>query len=52
MYDVLAMIRQLGLHIWFLTLSATGMQCPDMIQTIARQYRIVYINEEVAAMFF
>ena len=33
MYDILAMIRQLGLPTWFLTLSAADMQWPD---TIAR----------------
>ena len=36
MYDVLAMIRQLGLPAWFLTLSAADIQWPDFIQTIAR----------------
>ena len=38
MYDVLAMIRQLGVPTWFLTLSAADMQWPDVIQTIACQY--------------
>lgn len=31
MYDVLGMIRQLGLPTWFLTLSAADMQWPDVI---------------------
>ena len=35
-YNVLAIIRQLGLPTWFLTLSAADMQWPDVIQTIAR----------------
>ena len=35
-YEVLALIRQLGLPTWFLTLSAADMQWPDVIQTIAR----------------
>ena len=51
-YDILAMIRQLGLPTWFLTLCTAGMQWPDVIQTIARQYGTVYINDEVAVMSF
>ena len=31
MYDVLAMIRQLGLPTWFLTLSAADMQWLDVV---------------------
>ena len=52
MYDVLAMIRQLGLPTWFLTLSAADMQWPDVIQTIAKQYGYVFTDDEVAAMSF
>ena len=52
MYDVLGMIRQLGLPTWFLTLSAADMQWPDVIQTIARQYGTTFTDEEVASMSF
>ncbi len=52
MYDVLGMIRQLGLPTWFLTLSAADMQWPDVIQTIARQYGSTFTDEEVALMSF
>ncbi len=52
MYDVLAMIRQLGLPTWFLTLSAADMQWLDVIQTIAKQYGYIFTDEEVAAMSF
>ena len=41
MYEVLGRIRQLGLPTWFLTLSAADMQWPDVIQTIAHQYRTI-----------
>ena len=51
MYDVLAMIRQLGLPTWFLTLSAADMQWPDVIQTIARQYGTT-LTEDVKSMSF
>ena len=51
MYDVLAMIRQLGLPTWFLILSAAAMQWPDVIQTIARQYGTT-LTEDVKSMSF
>jgi len=47
MYDALAMIRQLGLTTWFFTLSATDVQWPDVIQTIARQYGTILCVEEI-----
>ena len=37
-YDVCAMVRQLGIPTWFMTLSSADILWPDMIQTIARQY--------------
>jgi len=49
---VLAMIRQLGLPTWFLTLSAADMQWPDVIQTIARQYGTTLTEEDVKSMSF
>ena len=49
-YDVLAMIRQLGIPTWFLTLSATDMKWPDVLQTIGRQYGENYTDEDVACM--
>ena len=42
-YDLLAMIRQLGVPTWFLTLSAADMKWPDVIQTIAKQYGVSVI---------
>ena len=52
MYDVLGMIRQLGIPTWFLTLSAADMQWPDVIQTIARQYGTVLTDDDVKTMSF
>ena len=52
MYDVLGMIRQLGLPTWFLTLSAADMQWPDVIQSIARQYGTTFTDEDVHSMSF
>ena len=52
MYDVLAMIRELGIPTWFRTLSAADMQWPNVIQTIARKYGTVYTEEDIASMSF
>ena len=51
-YQVLALIRQLGLPTWFFTLSAADMQWPDVIQTIARQYGTTFTDEDVKNMSF
>ena len=47
-YEVLAMIRQLGISTWFLTLSAADMKWPEVIQIIARQYGTFLSEEEVS----
>ena len=52
MYEVLGMIRQLGLPTWFLTQSAADMQWPDVIQTIARQYGTIISDDDVKGMSF
>ena len=52
MYDVLAMIWQLGLPTWFITLSAADMQWPDVHQTIAHQYGTNLTDEQVHSMSF
>ena len=51
-YELLAMVRQLGTPTWFFTLSAADMKWPDVIQTIARQYGVIYTDEQVAALSF
>ena len=38
LYDVLAMLKSLGIPTWFLTLSAADLHWPEMIQAIASQY--------------
>ena len=37
LYEVMAMIRVLGIPTWFLTLSAADLHWPEMIQTVGRQ---------------
>ena len=46
-YDVLAMMRQLGLPTWFFTVSAADMQWPDLLQTISRQYGTILSDDDV-----
>ena len=46
-YELLAMIRTLGMPTWFLTLSAADMKWPEVIQTIAKQYGTIYTEQEV-----
>ena len=52
LYDLLAIIHQLGTPTWFFTLLAVDLKWSDMIQTIAKQYSVHYTDEEVAALSF
>ena len=52
LYELLAMIRQLGTPTFFLTISAADMKWPDVIQSIARQYNVYYTDAQVSAMSF
>ena len=49
-YELLSMIRTLGIPTWFLTLSAADMKWPEVIQAIARQYQTIYTEDEVSAL--
>ena len=51
-YELLAMVRQLGTPTWFFTLSAADMKWPDIIQTIGRQYGVIFTDEQVAALSY
>ena len=48
--DLLAMVRQLGIPTWFLTLSAADMKWPEVIQSIGIQYGRHFSKEEVQDM--
>lgn len=50
--ELSAMIRQLGTLTWFFTLSAADMKWPDVIQIIAKQYGVIYTDEDVANLSF
>ncbi|XP_078619175.1 uncharacterized protein LOC144886422 [Branchiostoma floridae x Branchiostoma japonicum] len=48
--DLLAMVRQLGIPTWFLTLSAADMQWPEVIRSIAHQYGTYLTDDDVKNM--
>ena len=49
-YEVLSMIRTLGIPTWFLTLSAADMKWSEVIQAIAQQYGTIYTEDEVLTL--
>nr|XP_039258260.1 uncharacterized protein LOC120334820 [Styela clava] len=51
-YDVLAMIRQIGIPTFFFTLSAADMRWPDLISSIARQYGSILTDDDVVKLSF
>ena len=51
-YDLLAMIRQLDIPTWFLTLSAADMRWPDVIQCIAKRYGTNLTEEDIRSMTY
>ena len=51
-YELLAMVRQLGIPTFFLTLTAADMKWPDIISIIARQYGVIYTDDEIEKLSF
>ena len=47
LYDLVAMVRQLGTPTWFLTLSSADMQWQEVIQSIGTQYGKNFTNTRV-----
>ena len=50
LYDVLAMLRSLGIPTFFLTLSAADLHWPEMIQAVAAEYGMDIPQNTVAKM--
>ena len=48
--DLLAMVRQLGVPTWFLTLSAADLQWPEIIQSIGHQYGKSFSKNDIKEM--
>lgn len=52
MYDVLAMVRQLGKPTWFVTFSCADLYWHEIIRSIAYQYGTQYTDEEIDALSY
>ena len=50
LYDVLAMLRSLGIPTFFLTLSAADLHWPEMIQAVASQYGMCIPRDVITQM--
>ena len=50
MYEVVAMIKQLGIPTWFMTLSCADLRWPELFQIISRTKGNNITNEEVEAL--
>ena len=45
-------LDQLGTPTWFFTLSTADVKWPDVIQTRAKQWDVLYTDDEVRALSF
>ena len=52
MYEVVAMVEQLGIPTWFMTLSCADLRWPELFQTVARTQGKNLTEEEVEAMSY
>ena len=52
MYDILAMVKQLGIPTWFMTLSCADLSWPELFQIIARTQGKNISDEEVNALSY
>ena len=52
MYEVVAMVKQLGIPAWFMTLSCADLRWPELFQIIARTQGVNMTDEQVEAMSY
>ena len=52
MYEVVAMVKQLGIPTWFMTLSCADLRWPELFQIIARTNGKTITTEEVEALSY
>ena len=52
MYEVVAMVKQLGIPTWFMTLSCADLRWPELFQIIAKMQGKKMTNEEVDALSY
>ena len=50
MYEVVAMVKQLGIPTWFMTLSCADLRWPELFQIISRMQEKDITDEEVDAL--
>ena len=52
MYEVVAMVKQLGIPTWFMTLSCADLRWPELFQIISRTQGKDITDEEVGALLY
>ena len=52
MYEVVAMVKQLGIPTWFMTLSCADLRWPELFQIIAKTKGKNMSDEEVEALSY
>ena len=52
MYEVVAMVKQLGIPAWFMTLSCADLRWPELFQIIARTQGVNMTDEQVEALSY
>ena len=52
MYEVVAMVKQLGIPTWFMTLSCADLRWPELFQIISRMQGKDVTDEEVDALSY
>ena len=52
MFEVVAMVKQLGIPTWFMTLSCADLRWPELFQIIARTQGINMTDEQVEALSY
>ena len=52
MYEVVAMVKQLGIPTWFMTLSSADLRWPELFQIISRIQGKDIADEEVDALCY
>lgn len=52
MYDVVAMVKQLGIPTWFMTLSCADLIWPELFQIIAQTHGVNMTDEQVEPLSY
>ena len=52
MYEVVAMVKQLGIPTWFMTLSCADLKWPELFQIIGKTQGLNFSDEEIEALSY